>query len=130
MDARRLRCKRGHGSPKPPPTLSDQKNILHLPKCLWIMKVESTFFTAFLHLTGILSGTKSSFRPWRKTGWGATNISLTPKREASIEYEPCWPGKGFSPHCTGLYSVHFHSSNYTGSIPWWSSCRGLLYSCM
>ncbi len=26
----------------------------------------------------------------------------TSGREASTEYEPCWPGKGFSPHHTGL----------------------------
>jgi hypothetical protein len=99
----------GHRSPPPPPKVTKKyPSSTEVP-----MDHESTFFTAFLHLTGILSGTKSSFRPWRKTGSVASNISLTPWREASIEYKPCWPGKGFSPHCTGLYSVHFHSSNYT-----------------
>jgi hypothetical protein len=37
-------------------------------------------------------------------------------REASIEYEPCWPGKGFLPHCTGLYIVHFLSPIYTAAF--------------
>jgi hypothetical protein len=46
-------------------------------------------------------------------------------REASIEYEPCWPGKGFLLHRTGLYRVHFLSSIYTGCIPCRSSCQGL-----
>jgi hypothetical protein len=37
----------------------------------------------------------------------ASIISLTLRREASLEYEPYWPGKGFSPHrrpgCTLSY---------------------------
>ncbi len=37
---------------------------------------------------------------WRKTGAVAIIISLTPGREASTEYEPCWSGKGFSSHQT------------------------------
>jgi hypothetical protein len=30
----------------------------------------------------------------------ASSISVTSGREASIEYEPCWPSKSFSPHRT------------------------------
>jgi hypothetical protein len=26
-------------------------------------------------------------------------IPYAPRTEASIEYEPCWPGKSFSPYC-------------------------------
>jgi hypothetical protein len=49
-------------------------------------------------------------------------ISFTPARGASTEYEPCWTGKGFSPHHTGL-SILFRLF-YRGCIQCWSSCRG------
>ncbi len=47
------------------------------------------------------------------------DISFTPGREASIEYEPCRPGQRISPHSTGLYCV---------SSVCWSSCRGLYFT--
>ncbi len=32
------------------------------------------------------------YKTWRKNGAVASIISLRRGREASIEYEPCWPG--------------------------------------
>jgi hypothetical protein len=34
-------------------------------------------------------------------------FSLTPGREASTEYEPCWPGKGFSSLQTELVFIQY-----------------------
>jgi hypothetical protein len=46
-------------------------------------------------------------------GTVASIISFTLRRETSIEYEPYWPGIGFSPHRRPI--VHFLISVY--SIP-------------
>ncbi len=56
---------------------------------------------------------------WRETG----AVPIT-RREASTEYDPCWPGKVFLPHCTGHTSPY--SFTYTGCIPWRSSSRGII----
>ncbi len=57
----------------------------------------NNWLRVFIHL-GTLQGC-----PLMKTGAVAIIISLTPGREASTEYEPCWPA-GVSPHRTGLYT--------------------------
>ncbi len=43
----------------------------------------------------IFGGEVFDSKSWKKTGAVASIFSLIPGREASTEYEPCWPGKGF-----------------------------------
>ncbi len=60
--------------------------------------------TVFLpSLIFIFGGGVFDSKSWKKTGAVASIFSLIPGREASTEYEPCWPGKVFSHRHTGLY---------------------------